>query len=75
MNGFTDKEIIGGLLRLLILSYAAIFAFIFKSMRDLRRELRDETSALRRDMQLEFARVHEQLTALAVSIARLEVSL
>lgn len=75
MNGFTDKEIIGGLLSLLILSYAAIFGFIFKNIRDLRRELHDETSALRRDMQLEFTRVHEQLTALAVGIARLEGSL
>ena len=104
MNGFTDKEIIGGLLSLLVLSYAAIFAFIFKSIRELRdetsksirelrdetsksirelgdetsksiRELHDETSALRRDMQLEFTRVHEQLTGLAVGIARLEGSL
>jgi hypothetical protein len=82
MNGFTDKEIIGGLLSLLVLSYAAIFAFIFRNLRELRRELhddtsavRDETSALRRNMQLEFTRVHEQLTGLAVSIARLESSL
>jgi len=93
MIGFTDKEIIGSLLSLLVLSYAAIFAFIFKSIRELRdetsksirelrdetsksiRELHDETSALRRDMQLEFARVHEQLTGLAVGIARLEGSL
>ena len=72
MNGFTGKEIIGGLLSLLMLSYAAIFGFIFKSIREFRRELHDETSALhdetsalRRDMQLEFSRVHEQLTALA----------
>jgi len=71
MNGFTDKEILGGLLSLLVLSYAAIFAFIFKSMR----ELREETVGLRRDMQLEFTRVHEQLTGLAVGIARLEGSL
>ena len=55
-----------------MLSYAAILGFIFKSIRELRRELHDETSALhdetsalRRDMQLEFSRVHEQLTALA----------
>ena len=75
MNGFADKEIIGSLLNLLMLSYAAIFGFIFKSIRELRRELHDETSALRRDMQLEFSRVHEQLTALAVSNARLEGSL
>jgi hypothetical protein len=59
------------LLSLLVLSYAAIFDFIFKSIR----ELREETSALRRDMQLEFARMHEQLTGLAVGIARLEGSL
>jgi len=71
MNGFTDKEIIGGLLSLLVVSYAAIVAFIFKSLR----ELRDETATLRRDMQLEFSRVHEQLTGLTVSIARLEGSL
>jgi hypothetical protein len=78
MNGFIDNEIIGGLLSLLVLSYAAIFAFIFRNLRELHDEtsaVRDETSALRRDMQLEFTRVHEQLTGLAISIARLEGSL
>jgi hypothetical protein len=35
MSGFTDQQIIGGLIALLIASYAAFFAWIVTSIREL----------------------------------------
>ena len=35
MSGFTDQQIIGGLIALLIASYAAFFAWVVTSIREL----------------------------------------
>jgi hypothetical protein len=63
MNGFTNQQIIGGLVTVLITSYAAFFVWVVASIRELRNELHRRIGHLGERFTAEIDRLGERFTA------------
>jgi hypothetical protein len=72
MNGFTNQQIIGGLVTALIMSYAAFFVWIVASLR----ELHNRVDGLDEKFTAKIDRLDEKFTAkfesLTIAVSRLE---
>ena len=65
MSGFTDQQLIGGLVTVLIASYAAFFVWIVASIRELRTELHSRIDRLDEKFTA-------KIEALTIAVSRLE---
>ena len=76
MNGFTDKEIIGSLIALLVGSYAAFFGWVVASIGRLDRKIDSKIDALDAKLNTRIdtldARLSARLEALTIAVSRLE---
>jgi hypothetical protein len=76
MSGFTDQQLIGGLVTVLIASYAAFFVWIVASIRELRTELHSRIDRLDEKFTAKIDRLDEKFTAkieaLTIAVSRLE---
>jgi hypothetical protein len=72
MNGFTDKEIIGSLIALLVASYAAFFGWVVASISRLGRKIDALDAKLSARIDTLDARLSARLEALTIAVSRLE---
>jgi hypothetical protein len=76
MNGFTNQQIIGGLVTVLITSYAAFFVWVVASIRELRNELHSRIGHLGERFTAKIDHLDEKFTAkieaLTIAVSRLE---
>ena len=72
MNGFTDKEIIGSLIALLVASYAALFGWVVASIGRLDHKIDSLDAKLSTRTDALDARLNTRLDALTIAVSRLE---
>jgi hypothetical protein len=63
INGFTDSQVIGGLIALLVASYAAFFGCLVTSIGGLRKDMYELNHETRRDLNARIRRARRQTPA------------
>jgi hypothetical protein len=76
IDGFTDAQVIGGLIALLAASYTAFFAWLVAGINRLDRKIDLKIDALDRKIDLKIDALHAELgpklDALTIAVSRLE---